>query len=396
MRRTAASESARQFGLPPVDGSEMPVLSLAARLAGIDWDFPTRTAASGIESMHPYPAKFVAELPRSLLRCLPMPPGTAVLDPFCGSGTTLVESQRRGLSSVGIDLNPIACLIARVKTSSLPRELETMACSIVKQAETLRAVSVPKIPNLDHWFAEDIQLALSALTEVIAAAPPGHRDALRLAFSSIVVRVSRQESDTRYAAIKKQVTTQSVFTGFLRAAKRIERALQARDYGLSPSTVIEGDTLDLNLGQIPDRIGLVVTSPPYPNAYEYWLYHKYRMYWLGMDPIAVKEREVGARAHFFKRDHHTAADFVRQISRVFAVLQAVLVPGGLACFVVGRSRIHGEIIDNAEIIEDVGLRKGFSRVFSTERTLATNRKSFNPSYGNNKTEAILVLRLAQA
>lgn len=396
MRRTAASESARQFGLPPVEGSEMPVLPLAARLAGIDWDFPTRTAASEIESLHPYPAKFVAELPRSLLQNLPMPPGTAVLDPFCGSGTTLVESQRRGLPSVGIDLNPIACLIARVKTSSPPRDLEATACSIAKQAATLRSVSVPKIPNLDHWFAEDIQLALSALTEVTATAPPSHKDALRLAFSSIVVRVSRQESDTRYAAIEKPVTAKSVFTGFHRAAKRIERALLARDYDLSSSTVIEGDTLALDPDQIPDRIGLVVTSPPYPNAYEYWLYHKYRMYWLGMDPIAVKEREVGARAHFFKRDHHTADDFVRQISRVFAMLQAVLAPGGLACFVVGRSRIHGEIIDNAEIIEDVGRRTGFPRVFSAERVMAANRKSFNPSYGNNKTEAILVLRWAQA
>ena len=45
---------------------------------------------------------------------------------------------------------------------------------------------------------------------------------------------------------------------------------------------------------IPRRVGLVITSPPYPNAYEYWLYHKYRMYWLGLDPIAVKKQEIGA------------------------------------------------------------------------------------------------------
>ena len=43
-----------------------------------------------------------------------------------------------------------------------------------------------------------------------------------------------------------------------------------------------------------------MTSPPYPNAYEYWLYHKYRMYWLGMDPIAVRQQEIGARPHYFR------------------------------------------------------------------------------------------------
>ena len=90
-------------------------------LAAVDWDFPERVAHSGIEGIHPYPAKFIAELPRALLESLPVAPGAAVLDPFCGGGTTLAECQRRGLPSVGIDLNPIACLMARVKTApSLP------------------------------------------------------------------------------------------------------------------------------------------------------------------------------------------------------------------------------------------------------------------------------------
>lgn len=90
--------------------------AVIGKLAQVDWDFPKRVTHSGIEGLHPYPAKFVAELPRALLNILPIPAGTAVLDPFCGSGTTLVESQRHGLASVGIDVNPIACLMSRVKT----------------------------------------------------------------------------------------------------------------------------------------------------------------------------------------------------------------------------------------------------------------------------------------
>ncbi len=60
-------------------------------LAEVDWDFPERVSQSSIEGIHPYPAKFVTELPRTLLKLLPLPRGTAVLDPFCGSGSTLVE-----------------------------------------------------------------------------------------------------------------------------------------------------------------------------------------------------------------------------------------------------------------------------------------------------------------
>jgi site-specific DNA-methyltransferase (cytosine-N4-specific) len=116
------------------------------------------------------------------------------------------------------------------------------------------------------------------------------------------------------------------------------------------------------------------------------------MWWLGLDPLAVKAREIGARAHFFKRERHTAADFPRQMSGTFDLLKRIVIPGGFVCFVVGRSRIHGEIIDNAQVIVDVALSAGFKREFSAERILAPNRKSFNLSHANIKTETVLVFR----
>jgi site-specific DNA-methyltransferase (cytosine-N4-specific) len=369
-------------------------LTVIEKLANVDWDFPKRVAHSGIEGLHPYPAKFVTELPRTLLNILPIPAGTAVLDPFCGSGTTLVESQRHGLVSVGIDVNPIACLMSQVKTESVPPGLGEIARDVLDCAQRERDPAIPAIPNLDHWFQRPVQKALAALTSALTEVSPEYQAPLRLALSSIIVRVSNQESDTRYAAVEKQVAAEDVFRGFAQAVRRIRDVLQKRSYPLVCATVLEADTLALDPKQILGRIGLVITSPPYPNAYEYWLYHKYRMWWLGFDPIAVKKQEIGARAHFFKRDHHTAEDFVRQMAQTFDLLQAVLVLDGYACFVVGRSRIHGRVVDNAQIIEDVGRAAGFKRVFATERALAPNRKSFNLSHANIKTETILLLRRA--
>ncbi|MDE0229042.1 MAG: DNA methyltransferase [Spirochaetaceae bacterium] len=363
-------------------------------LAEIDWDFPERVAQSGIESIHPYPAKFVAELPRALLDTLPIPPRTAVLDPFCGGGTTLVECQRRGVPSVGIDLNPIACLMARVKTAPRPLDLKDTAADVVERARRASDVAIPPLPNLDHWFDRSIQHALAALTEAIDRAPATSRDALRLALSSIVVRVSKQESDTRYAAIDKNVTGNDVSVLFRRATFRLDDVLADREYSLAPADVFEADTLTLDPLHIGRPIGMIITSPPYPNAYEYWLYHKYRMYWLGFDPLAVKEREIGARAHFFKRNHHTKEDFARQMAKTFDLIRAVLVPGGYVSFVVGRSRIHGRDVDNARIVEDAA--EGFDLVFSTERTISASRKSFNLSHANIKTENVLVLQRRMA
>ncbi len=373
-------------------GERPAVRSVAEKLAGVDWDFPKRTTHSRIEGIHPYPAKFVAELPRTVLNILPAPAGTAVLDPFCGSGVTLVECQRRGLPSIGIDLNPIACLMARVKTAPHPRGLEKAARAVVALAQHVQEPIIPQIPKLDHWFSGEVQNALAALSNALVKAPPVHRDALRLALSSIIVRVSNQESDTRYAAVKKNVTAEEVLSEFLRAAYRISEVLDERDYSLAPATVFEADTLALDPTRVSSPIGMIITSPPYPNAYEYWLYHKYRMYWLGFDPIAVKAREIGARAHFFKRNHHTADNFVQQMTQIFALIKAVLVQDGYVCFVIGRSRIHGRIIDNASIIEEVARRAGFHRIFMAERVLSAKRKSFNLSHANIKTESVLVLQ----
>ena len=361
-------------------------------LAEINWDFPERVAHSSIEGIHPYPAKFVAELPRALLNVLPMPSGTAVLDPFCGSGTTLVECQRLGLPSVGVDLNPIACLITKVKTSPLPFDLKEVASATVSAAQCASSIIVPEIPRLDHWFNGGVQKALAALSDKISLAATVYQDALRLALSSIIVRVSNQESDTRYAAIDKGATAEDVYTGFLRAVGCVHDALSGRDYSLSPATVIEADTLELDAGSMRSGIGMIITSPPYPNAYEYWLYHKYRMYWLGFDPVSVKSREIGARAHFFKRNHHTADDFAKQMAQTFRLIRQVLVKNGYACFVIGRSRIHGRIVDNAEIIYEVAQAAGFERVFVAERVLSATRKSFNLSHANIKTENVIVLR----
>lgn len=108
-----------------------------AALEAVDWNFPERISHSSIEGMHLYIAKFVMEQPRALLSALPLPEGTAVLNSFCGGGATLVESQRRGYSSIGIDLNPIAGLMSRVKTTRC-RDDDLVSISIRALADSQR------------------------------------------------------------------------------------------------------------------------------------------------------------------------------------------------------------------------------------------------------------------
>lgn len=368
-------------------------LSIQEQLEEIDWSFRERTTAPAIEAIHPYPAKFIGDIPRALIETLPLPKDTGVLDPFSGSGTTLIEAQRAGLPSVGIDLNPIACLIARVKTSPLAEGFMEAVEEIIGRARNIRSLRTPDIPNVDHWFKTEIQLAVGALAQTIAEDYyASWLDQLRLALSSILVRVSNQDSDTRYAAVDKNISYDDVFDLFSASASKIMRALTGRSWGLTKAHVLEANTLEVQSSDITIPIGLVVTSPPYPNAYEYWLYHKYRMWWLGFDPISVKEKEIGARAHFFKKNHHTADLFVDQMRGTFSLIDSVLSRDGFVCFVVGRSKIHGKIIDNGDIIDQVAREIGLNPVSRFERTINANRKSFNLSHANIKTETVLVFQ----
>jgi site-specific DNA-methyltransferase (cytosine-N4-specific) len=305
----------------------------------------------------------------------------------------LTEAQRLGLPSVGIDLNPIACLISRVKTAPTPPRFEREAAEIVFAARRNRDPERFAIPHLDHWFKPEIQEALAALMQGVRASQVKQpKDALRLAFSSILVRVSNQESDTRYAAVEKSVTRRDVFDYFLTACRKISLALTARNWHLADAQVIEADTLQVDPSAIGMPVGMVITSPPYPNAYEYWLYHKYRMWWLGFDPLGVKAQEIGARAHFFKGEKHTEEHFWEQMRKAFALIATVLVPAGFVCFVIGRSKIHGRIIDNAHIIRTIAEERGMTLISRFERVISAHRKSFNLSHANIKTETIIVLQ----
>lgn len=364
-------------------------------LQKIDWDF-SEAVQDPLSSIHPYPAKFINLIPKSLIEIIGCPKDSVILDPFCGSGTTLIEAQRHGFESVGIDLNPIACLISKVKTTPLPDSFPNIVENIAQKAEEAwtKEIPIPSIPNLDHWFDKDIQKAISSILSVIEHQQGETiKNALKLALSSIIVRVSRQESDTRYAAVEKNNQPSDVFKSFSLAARKIYQANALNtDIYSNNARVLFQDVLTVNTSQIGNNIGLVITSPPYPNAYEYWLYHKYRMWWLGFNPVEVRTYEIGARPHYQKKNGQTEKDFYRQMDQVFNLLVECLRKNGHICFVVGRSIIAGRIIDNGELIRTIGETHGLDLVADITREIAATKKSFNLKYGKIREENILVFR----
>jgi hypothetical protein len=349
---------------------------------------------------HPYPARFVAAIPRQALELLEVK-GT-VLDPFCGSGTTLMEARRMGLSAVGVDINPVACLISRVRASRWgPDDVMSSGCHAQGLFEaaamaTEVADDFRAIPRLDHWFASYAQRALSGAVRYARALPVDDpwRDRVSVAISAATVRVSRQESDTRYAAINKTGTQVTVAKQLRDSLEKLTRWLvkSTTDYADTPVQVHCRDAQDLSF--LPaESVDAVCFSPPYPNAYEYWLYHKYRMYWLGFDAVAVREQEIGARPHYCRPNGLTEDDFAAQMTEVFTGLHRVMKPEAHAVVVVGDSVIGGRVVDNGALISEIGEATGFVREVALTRPIAVNRSSFNRAHSRGRRhEHVLLLR----
>jgi len=156
------------------------------------------------------------------------------------------------------------------------------------------------------------------------------------------------------------------------------------------STVLTQDARDLT-PIASESVSLACFSPPYPNAYEYWLYHKYRMYWLGFDAVQVRGSEIGARPYYSKKNGLTEVDFAAQMGDVFAGLERVVRPGGHVAVIVGDSVIAGRDIDNGSLLCDVATSTGFAVEYAGVRDIATGKSSFNRAHSRGRrTEHVLV------
>lgn len=349
----------------------------------IDWNLdlsPRRVA-----DIHPYPARFIPEIPAAALDVLNV--RGPVLDPFCGSGTTLVEALRRGLPAVGVDLNPIACLMSRVKTTPWRQGrdsdlLKVHCAGLVEHATRGSDESdlVDQIPRIDHWFDPWAQRVLAGAVSYVRQIPASDpwRDRVALAISASTVRISRQESDTRYAAIDKSIDADLAVRALNDSLVRIASWCEAHREVIAAGAaqVIEGNARTLD-GVGEGTIAACVFSPPYPNAYEYWLYHKYRMYWLGLDPIEVRSNEIGARPYYSGSGTATKDDFEKEMKEVFDGLHRVLAAGGAVITVVGDSIIRGDFVDNGEVLASAADSAGFDLTASRFRLIRKTSTSFN-------------------
>jgi site-specific DNA-methyltransferase (cytosine-N4-specific) len=337
--------------------------------------------------IHPYPAKYIPQLPREIILEHTNERNT-ILDPFCGSGTTLLEACILGRKSIGVDSNPIAVLISRAKTQTLNQEDLLAAENLLQYLserelfKKLPDTPIPPIPRIEHWFQDNVVRELGFLKSLIEPTESTYlREFLLCVFSSIIVAVSNQESETRYAAKNKNIANGYVlhrFTGKLKdAIKKMKGLSQSKKARSNTPVVYNLDSRFIDREIIPDNsIDLVVTSPPYPNSYDYYLYHKMRMYWLGHDPQEAKELEIGSRnEHSSKKA--SIRSFEEKMTLAIQNISRVLKPSKLSYFFVGDAIINGELINMKDVFCRIASISNLKFVAENDYSLEKVSRSFH-------------------
>lgn len=269
----------------------------------------TRYSAHGL---HEYKGKFNPQVAKAILNIFNARPGQLALDPFCGSGTSLVECTHLGIKSVGTDINPLAVFLANAKLQSLGIPADSLlenAKSSLSRARRSRVT--PKMDGergdyLHSWFPAEYLLDIERLRLAIESGNERCAPVLLAIASNLLRDYSLQEpNDLRIRRRMSQFPTTSILDAYEEAVRifcvRLNDAQQTLGVRESQSNAIHVDCRRAadhpNLR--PSSFDLAVTSPPYATALPYIDTQRLSLVWLGLIPpneiLSLEAQLVGSR-----------------------------------------------------------------------------------------------------
>jgi hypothetical protein len=326
-----------------------------------------------VHGFHTYPARMHPQTAARLVRAFCPERGTT-LDPFCGSGTVLVEAMIAGRNALGTDLNPLAVRLARCKTR--PRsdeELEHLVGVARECAEfantrrKARAGATRRFPPEDvGLFEPHVLLELDSLRAAIERLEGAVRMDLSLVLSALLVKLSRKRGDTSDEVAPRRLAAGYTAKLFVKKTEELARRLGEFTRALPrPAPSIDvglDDATELRLFPPRERrtVDAIVTSPPYAATYDYVAHHALRLRWLELDARPLEKSELGARRNYAGMSADEAHDaWSRELARFFTATARVLPPDAPMILVMADSAVGREALRADVIVAEVARRTGF-------------------------------------
>ncbi len=373
--------------------------------------------------IHSYPAKLLCHIPFFFLQtdyfC---PTNGIVLDPFCGTGTVMLEANISGRNAKGADANPLACLISRVKTTYIKKEdLQKTLGTIISRAKRCNTNDHLELPSISRWFSKSTILQLWHLECAIKNVKDiKHQDFFMMCLSNLVKKVSYADPSIsvpvklnperfiqkpeRMESIKFKLKTLEnidVYDKFENICQlninRIDTLENIYSNGIT-SEIISNDARflakkDGSKEVLQDKsIDLILTSPPYAGAQKYIRSSWLNLYWLGTknrEDIRLLDKQNIGREDYHKAEIYrivtnikAADDILNSLynegknERAFIVGNylnemksaidesiRVLKTGGFMIIVIGNNTVCGRPFDTQDYLTTYIISKGLTLQF---------------------------------
>lgn len=378
----------------------------------------TRDVNTHTHGFHKYPAKFIPHIPKwAITKYLNGNKDKNILDPFCGSGTTLVEGVLAGYNTIGVDIDPLSAMISKVKTTRLDeKELKNISEWLVKELKTKKkGIFKPDCETIQHWFTKDAISKLSIIRTLIDQIPEKFgddkkvkdiQDLLLICFSSIIRKVSNADDESQktyvsHTKIKEPKEVNSLFLSQLDLF--VDRAIK---FALTTSSKTKSkiiisssaDSLEKKLNG--KKIDLAVTSPPYIKAIDYIYNQMVELFWIGdLFQMQTQTMQNEKKTHYIgnkqiskvefknytpyntilsiekldeklkevydtdKKNGHkhsyVAFKYFAEMEKHFLEMSKCLTTGTHYVLVVGDSNVSDVFFDTASFLSEIAERNGF-------------------------------------
>jgi methylase of polypeptide subunit release factors len=354
--------------------------------------------------IHAYPAKFPAFITTKALALAKEKEVKAkrIADIFCGCGTVAFEARRCSIDFWGCDINPVATMIAKVKSRKYQplRLLKFYEAILEAFAKSNADAGLYDYANdrLKYWYDRHHYSELHKLRLKIEQSTPPDSD-YRLfftcAFSNILKATSRWLTKSIKPQLDPHKSPAEVISAFKEQCRFMMAANEESDVkGNSRTELVTDNFLSSNLKR--PKVNIIITSPPYVTSYEYADLHQLSSLWLGFteDYRDLRDGSIGSLHHVYNFEKElkrlnrsgtsvvfrligqhnsmarSVAKYFLDMQRVAEVCHSMLSEGGIAFFVVGDTEYKGIRIENARHLAESLQKSGFSEVFASKRKIS--------------------------
>lgn len=351
---------------------------VAEEIEGEPWEYIDADTQALTHNLHRYSGKFIPQIAARAITTLTQP-GESVLDPYCGSGTTLVEAALLGRKAIGLDLNPLALLIASTKITPVPANklhwLQTLLSDALDEfaapeslplfkTKSSLGTSIASDPRLSEpWFAKWFQPAvlkeLLAINRVVDEIKDvALRNIGKVAFSDILRKSSNAHSGYPNIMFDKKAPERvRPIRPFLKTLAKVCEmvgSLEQTAARWGEVRVQRGDATRIPLNDA--SIDAVVSHPPYIGSVPYAEYGLLSLKWLGADPRELDRQLTGGR----RQSPDVVSRFRNGYGAMLNETARVLRPSRYVFLMVGNPVVKGKTIDLAvmtlELAKEAGLR----------------------------------------